>query len=106
VSRVSYQVPLDAAAHAPPSFRALDPGAIDTRGKDAKVRFSLGVSKRQARWLRSATASSGGGIGSDAIVRAAIDLVIELDIDWAHIQRAGDLRAAIREAVLVRRPGS
>jgi hypothetical protein len=106
VSRVSYQVPRDAAASAPASFRTLDSGAIGTRCKDAKVRFTVDLSKRQARWLRSATASGGTPIRPELIVRAAIDLAMELDIDWTGIRRPADLRAAIREAVLVRRPGS
>jgi hypothetical protein len=103
MSRVSYQVALATIAPPPPAFRALDRDAIETRGKDARVTLTVDVSKRQARWLRSAAGSQASAITPDAVVRAAIDLAMELEIDWAAIDGAADLRAAIRDAVLVRR---
>lgn len=97
MSRVSYQVAIDRPDDIPPAFEALDSDAIDTRKRDAKVRFAVDLSKRQARWLKTAGAGN-----PDAVVRALVDLGMQLHIDWSAVKTAGDLRAAVREAVLIR----
>jgi hypothetical protein len=97
MSRVSYQVAIDRPDVIPPAFEALDSDAIDTRKRDAKVRFAVDLSKRQARWLKTA------GTGDpDAVLRALVDLGMQLRIDWSAVKTSGDLRAAVREAVLIR----
>jgi hypothetical protein len=50
--------------------------------------------------LRDAAAKS-GGVHPEDIIRAAVDLVMELEIDWSAVTRPSDLRDAVREAVLV-----
>jgi hypothetical protein len=100
VSRVSYQVSLDRPVGVPPAFEALDPGAIDTRKRDATVRISVDLSKRQARWLKNAAAH---GADQQAVIRALVDLGTELNIDWAQITKSSELRAAVQAAVLIRR---
>ena len=47
---------------------------------------------------------SGPGIDEGQVLRAVVDLGMELDIDWAVIARGTALRAAVRESVMVRRP--
>lgn len=101
MSRVSYQVDVGRPHVTPPGFTALDPGAIQTRARDAKVRFAVELSKPQARWLRQVAGS--GGADDSAVVRALIDLGMELDIDWRSVGTASDVRRAVREAVLLRR---
>ena len=44
----------------------------------------------------------GAGI-EGAVLRALVDLGVELDIDWAVIAGGKALRAAVRESVMVRR---
>ena len=95
MSRVSYQVAFDRPDAMQPAFDALDPDTIDTRKRDAKVRIAVDLSKRQARWLKTA----GDG---DAVIRALVDLWMQLHIDWNAVKTSGDLRAAVREAVLIR----
>jgi hypothetical protein len=95
MSRVSYQVAFDRSDAMPPAFEALDADAIDTRKRDAKVHFAVDVSRRQARWLKNAG-------DADAIIRALVDLGMELRIDWNAVKTSGDLRAAVRDAVLIR----
>ncbi len=95
MSRVSYQVAFDRPDAMQPAFEALDPDTIDTRKRDAKVRIAVDLSKRQARWLKTA----GDG---DAVIRALVDLGMQLHIDWNAVKTSGDLRAAVREAVLIR----
>ncbi len=95
MSRVSYQVAFDRPDAMQPAFDALDPDTIDTRKRDAKVRIAVDLSKRQARWLKTA----GDG---DAVIRALVDLGMQLHIDWNAVKTSGDLRAAVREAVLIR----
>jgi hypothetical protein len=97
MSRVSYQVAFDRTDAMPPAFEALDADAIDTRKRDAKVRFAVDLSKRQARWLKNA-----GTGDADAVIRALVDLGMQLNIDWHAVKTSGDLRAAVREAVLIR----
>ena len=45
------------------------------------------------RWLREAVALSGPGIDEGAVLRALVDLGMELEIDWAVIARGKALRA-------------
>lgn len=97
MSRVSYQVAFDRPDAMQPAFEALDPDTIDTRKRDAKVRIAVDLSKRQARWLKTAGAGN-----ADAVLRALVDLGMQLHIDWNAVKTSGDLRAAVREAVLIR----
>ena len=97
MSRVSYQVAFDRPDAMQPAFEALDPDTIDTRKRDAKVRIAVDLSKRQARWLKTA-----GDADADAVIRALVDLGMQLHIDWNAVKTSGDLRAAVREAVLIR----
>ncbi len=98
MSRVSYQVAFDRPDAMQPAFEALDPDTIDTRKRDAKVRIAVDLSKRQARWLKTA----GDG---DAVIRALVDLGMQLHIDWNAVKTSGDLREAVRDAVLIRHHG-
>ena len=102
MSRVSYQVAFDRPDSVPPAFEALDSGAIDTRKRDAKVRIAVDLSKRQARWLKTVTSNS-DAIDAPAVIRALVDLGSELHIDWAAVRKPADLRAAVQQAVLIRR---
>ena len=104
MSRVSYQVAFDRQESAPPTFEALDVGAIDTRKRDAKIRIAVDLSKRQARWLKGVVADA-DGIDDRAVIRALVDLGAELHIDWSAVKKPADLRAAVREAVVIRRHG-
>ena len=101
MSRVSYRVMLDGAPGTPPAFRRLDPDAIDTRRRDATIRVQAHLSKRQVRWLRDA-ASESGGVDPEDIIRAVVDLAMELEIHWPGVTRPTELRDAIRESVLIR----
>lgn len=100
MSRVTYQVAFPRGDDATPTFTALDPDAIGTRTRDAKVRISVDVSKRQARWLAAAPVA-GGDPG--ALVRALVDLAMELDIDWTAVTKPAQVRDAVRGGVLIRR---
>lgn len=103
MSRVTYQVPMDGphpAPAPPPAFRPVDADAIVTRRKDAKATVSVGVSRAQARWLRRF--DQPGRPGGDAVIRALVDLAMDLEVDWARVDGASALRAEIRDAVLVR----
>jgi hypothetical protein len=77
--------------------------AVRTRRKDARKEVRFEVSKAQARWLRDAVEMSGPGIDEGQVLRALVDVGTELEIDWAVIVRGTALRAAVREAVMVRR---
>lgn len=103
--RVSYQSMLGG----PPGgegggvYVRLGEGAIGTRRKDARREVAVALSKPQVRWLREAVALSGSGIDEGAIVRALVDLGMELELDWAVLASGKSLRQAVREAVMVRR---
>ena len=102
--RVSYQSVLGAPAGPPASaYVRLGEGAIPTRRKDARGEVTVALSKPQIGWLKEALALSGPDIDEGAVLRALVDLGVELDIDWAVIAGGKALRAAVRESVMVRR---
>ena len=107
--RVSYQGmfgPGGAPGGGPPGgvYVRLGDDAIGTRRKEARNEVTFEISKAQARWLKDAVEMSGPGIDEGQVLRAVVDLGMELDIDWAVIVRGAALRAAVRESVMVRRP--
>lgn len=102
MSRVSYQVGVDRSAPAA-AFVPLGASSIATRNRDAATVLTVDVAKHQAKWLKKAGA--GGEVDAAQVVRALIDLGMELDIDWSRITSGSDLRSAVRSAVLVRRSG-
>jgi hypothetical protein len=104
MSRVSYRVMLDRAPGMQAAFRQLQPDAIDTRRRDATVRAQAHLSKRQVRWLREASSTS-GGVEPEDIIRAVVDLAMELEIHWPDVTRPTELREAIRHSVLIRHAG-
>ena len=75
------------------------PPAARTRGATSTV----AISKAQGRWLREAVALSGPSIDEGAVLRALVDLGMELEIDWPVIARGKALRQAVRDSVMVRR---
>jgi hypothetical protein len=81
----------------------LGDGAISTRRKDARKEVAVALSKPQVRWLREAVALSGSGIDEGAVLRALVDVGMELDLDWAVLASGKSLRQAVRESVMVRR---
>jgi hypothetical protein len=104
VSRVTYQSMLGE----PHDERAvvyvrLGQGAIGTRRKDARREVTVALSKPQTRWLREAAELSGSGIDQGAVLRALVDLGMELEIDWPVLASGKSLRRAVRESVMVRR---
>jgi hypothetical protein len=104
--RVSYQGMLGAGAEPPAGvYVRLGEDAITTRRKEARTELRFEVSKAQARWLRDAVEMSGPGIDEGQVLRALVDVGMELDVDWAVIVRGTTLRTAVRESVMVRRPG-
>jgi hypothetical protein len=86
------------------TYVRLNSTAITTRRKDAGREIRVAISKAQERWLRDVEELSGRGIDRAAVVRALVDLGMELDLDWAVLAGGKSLRAAVREAVMVRRP--
>jgi len=102
MSRVTYQGMLDGRGDDGVYVR-LGAGTIRTRRKDADVRMKVTVSAPQRRWLEEVEAVTGGNVDADAVVRALLDLGMELDVDWPLIARGKMLRAAVRDAVMVRR---
>ena len=106
---VSYQAILDeqgARADADPravTFAPLRPGAIATRRKDARRSVSVRLAPDQVDWLQRVRRASGGAASPDAVVRALVDLARELEVDWAAVRSGAELRAAVAEAVAVRR---
>ena len=102
--RVSYQSVLGDPAGGPSSvYVRLGDDAIHTSRKDARRDLTVALSKPQVGWLKEALALSGPDIDEGAVLRALVDLGIELDIDWAVIATGKSLRAALRESVMVRR---
>jgi hypothetical protein len=81
----------------------LGDAAIGTRRKDARKEVRVAISKPQRRWLKDAIELSGPDIDEGTVLRALVDLGMELEIDWALIARGTALRAAVRESVMVRR---
>lgn len=104
MKRVTYQGLL-AQAPAAGVYVRLGPEAITTRRKDARKEVTVAVSAAQARWLREVDELTGEGIDRDAVVRALIDLGMELEVDWPLLARGKMLRRAVRDAVMVRREG-
>lgn len=104
MKRVTYQGIL-APSPAPGVYVRLGPEAITTRRKDARKEITVSVSAPQARWLREIGEVTGEGIDRDAVLRALIDLGMELDVDWPLLARGKMLRRAVRDAVMVRREG-
>ena len=106
--RVSYQGmfgPGGAPGGAPGGvYVRLGDDAIGTRRKEARKEVRFEISTAQARWLKDAVEISGPGIDEGQVLRAVMDLGMELDIDWAVIVRGTALRTAVRESVMVRRP--
>jgi hypothetical protein len=106
--RVSYQGMLGADppdGGVPAVYVRLGPDAIATRRKEARKQVRVELSKAQARWLKDAVEMSGPAIDEGQVLRALVDLGMELDVDWAVIVRGKTLRAAVRESVMVRRAG-
>lgn len=102
--RVTYQSMLGDRDGGPPgAYVRLSAGTIATRRKDARKDFRVSLSKPQARWLREAVALSGPGVDEGAVLRALVDLGMELELDWAVLASGKSLRAAVRESVMVRR---
>lgn len=101
---VSYQSLLGPDDRPPGAvYVRLGDAAIRTRRKDAGREVTVSLSKGQVRWLRDAQELSGRGIDQAAVVRALVDLGMELEIDWAVLAGGRTLRAAVRESVMVRR---
>lgn len=101
---VSYQAMLGApAGPAAGVYVRLGDSAIGTRRKDARKEVTVALSRPQRRWLREATELSGTAIDEGQIVRALVDLGMELEIDWAVLASGRGLRQAVRESVMVRR---
>lgn len=101
---VSYQSMLGGpGAPAAGVYVRLGETAVATRRKAAGAEIAVTISKPQSRWLKEAVALSGSGIDRSAIVRALIDVGMELEIDWAVLATGKGLRAAVRESVMVRR---
>ena len=106
--RVTYQGMLGAGGPdgaLPAVYVRLGPDTITTRRKEARKEVRVELSKAQARWLKDAVEMSGPAIDEGQVLRALVDLGMELDVDWAVIARGKALRAAVRESVMVRRPG-
>lgn len=102
--RVSYQGMLGTGGGPPGGvYVRLGEDTIRTRRKDARTAVTFEVSKAQSRWLRDAVEMSGPGIDEGQVLRALVDLGMELDIDWAVTVRGKALRASVRESVMVRR---
>ncbi len=102
--RVSYQSVLgESARERAAVYVRLGDTAIRTRRKAARKEATVALSKAQSRWLKEALALSGPDIDEGAVLRALVDLGMELDIDWPVLASGAALRAAVRESVMVRR---
>ena len=101
---VTYQAMLGATPDAPAgAYVRLGASAIRTKRKDARKEIAVSLSKAQRRWLREAVELSGPAIDEGAVVRALVDLGMELEIDWAVLATGTALRGAVRDSVMVRR---
>lgn len=100
--RVSYRGILGGAPAAAVYVR-LGSDAITTRRKDARKNLTVAISAAQSRWLREVRELSGTAVDEGAVVRALIDLGMELDVDWPLVAGGKMLRASVRDAVMVRR---
>jgi hypothetical protein len=100
VSRVSYQAILDGPVGSDPGFVPLPRAAFVSRRKDATTTVRVALTPRQRRWLEG-TATQ-GGVDADATIRAAVDVLGALNIDWAAISSPGELRRALAEAIRIR----
>jgi hypothetical protein len=85
------------------TYVRLGDSAIRTKRKDGRREVRVALSKPQARWLREAGELSGSGVDQETILRALVDLGMELEIDWAVLASGKSLRGAVRESVMVRR---
>lgn len=104
MTRVSYQAILAAPRVAPADrFVPLPDGSIATGRKRATATLQARISPEQERWLAEVVEVGGGEIDADAVVRAALDLLAELDLDWPLLTKPRALRTAVRHAVHVRR---
>lgn len=102
--RISYQSALGADAPEPTGvYVRLGDEAIATRRKAARHEVTFEVSKAQRRWLKDAVSLSGEPIDQGAVLRALVDLGMELEIDWTTISKGKGLRQAVRESAMVRR---
>ena len=103
--RVSYQAALGAGAGAEATgvYVRLGEEAIVTRRKTARHEVRFDVSKAQRAWLKEAVTLSGEPVDQGAILRALVDLGMELEIDWPTISKGKALRQAVRESAMVRR---
>ncbi len=107
MSEVSYQTFLsDIGRLGSERFVPVDPGELATRRKDADRKLTVHISKQQAKWLDHVEAITGKGIDEEAVVRVLIDLGRQLEVDWAMTAGAPALRAAVADAVRVRRATS
>ena len=100
--RVSYRGILGTGP-ARSTYVRLGPDAITTRRKDARKNVTVPISAAQARWLREVRELSGTGVDEGAVIRALIDLGMELDVDWPLVAGGKMLRRSVRDAVMVRR---
>lgn len=102
--RVSYQSVLgESRAGGTGVYVRLGEAAIGTRNKDARGEITVALAAPQLRWLKEAIELSGPAIDQGTVVRALVDLGMELDIDWAVLARGKSLRAAVRQSVMVHR---
>ncbi len=105
--RVSYQSVLGApTGESAGVYVRLGEATVATRRKDARRDVTVAISKPQSRWLKEALELSGPDVDEGAVLRALIDLGMELAIDWPVIASGKSLRAAVRASVMVRRPNA
>lgn len=102
--RVTYQGLLERRTDTAGTYVRLDAGAIGTKRKRARVPVTVELSKEQARWLAEVSEVSGAGIDDGSVLRALVDLGMELDVDWPLLAKGAMLRDAVRASVMVRRP--
>jgi hypothetical protein len=102
--RVSYQSALGATAQETTGvYVRLGEETIATRRKAARDEVRFEISKAQRRWLKDAVSHSGEAIDEGAVLRALVDLGMELEIGWSSISKGKALRQAVRDSAMVRR---